>query len=206
MYDPAKFHDISIIFEDVMRGRCFVPPDYYSSKKPRLDKVNNKLDWKGRQQLGFIIDHFHRIRNIAKIVVCAERSVAKKRNIVGFCNIADLCNFWNWERRRHRKGSPMHERQTYFLLFSLTFGFYINPFWPSCRKALSPSFNLLSFYLKASSRNNKSLKRALFGTRPRTRNQCAKDLSKEKIRAPLAGNTMRSANLHSSHINDLAGH
>ena len=103
--------------------------------------------------------------------------------------------------RLHREGCPVCERQTYFSLFSLTFGFYINPFWPSRRQAWSPSFSLFSFYLKASSWNNKSLKRALFGPSPRTRNQCANDLSKEKIRAPLAGNTWTLSEMIQGYMN-----
>ena len=81
----------------------------------------------------------------------------------------------------------MHERQTYFSPFSLTFGLSFLTILDKLEVLLSVCFHLI---LKASSWNNKPLKRALFRPNSRTRNQSADDLSKEKIRAPLADNTL----------------
>ena len=100
---------------------------------------------------------------------------------------------WIWTAPL-REGSPMHERKTYFSLFSLTFGLYINPFWPSCRQAWSPSFSLLSFYLKASSRNNKVVEASAIQTQSMNEEPVRERSFEGKNRAPHAG-TVNGSNL-----------
>ena len=47
MYIPAKFQVNPISFEGFMGGGMFCPPpDYYSSKKPGLDRVKLKLHYR----------------------------------------------------------------------------------------------------------------------------------------------------------------
>ena len=52
MYNPAKFYDFSIIFQDFMRGGMFCPPpNYVTSKKPVLNRVKKfrVCSWRRKQ-------------------------------------------------------------------------------------------------------------------------------------------------------------